>query len=267
MVEFLWGTDLHLDFLKTDDYVRDWAEENFSQYHDAVVLTGDTSLAPLLVHHLKIIRECSGKKVYFVLGNHDAWDGSIEKLRVELENQSLKDEGIVWLGSEQFVPVGNYSALVGHDGWYDALNGDYKNSRFAMNDWFRIREFVNLKCDLVDYCRKLASQSSLHVGNACKSAISAGRKNIVVATHFPPFAEACFHKENPTEETVLPWYSSKTMGDTLLKLSKEHPDVKFTVVCGHTHSYADVSISENLRVVVGGAVYGLPRIFKLGIET
>jgi hypothetical protein len=41
------------------------------------------------------------------------------------------------------------------------------------------------------------------------------------------------------------------------------PDNKITVLCGHTHSSANVKILPNLRVVTGGVRYGWPRVQQM----
>ena len=264
MIDFVWATDIHLDFLE-DDHVVEWVKSNLQpKAGSAILITGDISLAGSLFKHLRMIREHSGKEVYFVLGNHDYWDGSISKLRSELSQ--LEDEGIRWLGNVDYVPFGEKLAVVGHDGWYDALYGDVRKSRFIMNDWFRISEYSGALHDVVSTSRKLAAEGARHVMDGIEKAIQDGREEIVVMTHFPPFAEACMYRGKRSEPSALPWYSSKLMGEILLKAADSNPDISITVLCGHTHSSVQIAPRPNLRVIVGNSDYGKPDSTSIGVS-
>lgn len=263
-IDFVWGTDVHLDCI---DDVSDWAQKNLAPLgSDTILLTGDISVGPSVIDHLKIIREVSGKKVYFVLGNHDYWDTSFASLRRQISDQQLKDDGIVWMGATDFVPFGEKIAIVGHDGWYDALNGDVKKSRFIMKDWFRIVEFAGALRDIVSISRRMAADSALHVETACEKAIANGRDKLIILTHFPPFAEACLYRGRQSEPQALPWYSSRLMGETLIDLAEKHPSISFTVLCGHTHSHCEIGPRPNLRVIVGDSDYGDPTVRMIGVD-
>lgn len=265
-IDFVWATDTHLDCLENDEAVSVWARESLGSLPgEAVLLTGDISISNSVLKHVHLIREQCGKPVYLTFGNHDFWEGSIQKLRAEARSDVLKRQGIVWMGAVDYVPFGKEVALVGHDGWYDALNGDAKNSRFIMKDWFKISEFANL-ADLLTTCRTLAAEGVSHIETSCEKAIIDGRKKILILTHFPPFVEVCFYRGGRSEDHALPWYSSKLMGEALVTLSQKYPHVNFIVLCGHTHSFADVTIRPNLRVVVGNSDYGLPSCTKIGIK-
>lgn len=154
------------------------------------------------------------------------------------------------------------TAVVGHDGWYDAHHGDWKTSDFQMADWHVIQEFRNIngaKQTIVDHARKLAHEGVTHVHNGIKQAVRY-HKNIVVLTHYPPFREAHVHLGKPGEAGALPWFTSKMMGDMLLDAAKAFPQVSFTVLAGHTHGKTDYSPLPNLRVHVGGAEYDRPEL-------
>lgn len=267
-IEFIWGTDIHLDILDDqDDAVEKWIEEKIKPLSsETILLTGDISTGPKVIEHLRKIRSLSEKRILFVFGNHDFWEDSISNIRTKAASEELKNEGITWMGSVNFVPFGKSTALVGHDGWYDAMFGNYVSSRFVMKDWFRILEFKNAFHDLIPACRKLASEAARHVQSSCIKAIADGRKKIVVMTHFPPFEEACFYRGRRSDADALPWYSSKLMGQVLLSLAESNSDVSFTILCGHTHSFADIHVLPNLRVIVGNSDYGYPNVNVIGVE-
>jgi hypothetical protein len=215
-----------------------------------------------------MLRKEVGVPVLFVCGNHCYWGGSIVKVRKSFETDNLAAEGIIWMGGVDFVPFGTSTAIVGHDGWYDGYHGNARGSRFVMNDWFKIDEF-SIKLDMqhiIDVSRHLAMEGAERIRKGCVAAISAGRRRIIIMTHFPPFVDVCLYRGRLSDLHALPWYTSKLMGDTLLDLAGSYPDVSFTVLCGHTHSKAEKQISSNLRVFVGGAEYGAPRHSTVGVE-
>jgi hypothetical protein len=98
-----------------------------------------------------------------------------------------------------------------------------------------------------------------HVANQIKEAVRSKFKSIVVLTHVPPFVEACTYKGRPSDKEFLPYFSSKMMGDTLLRAAKSFPDVHFTVLAGHTHGVGNIRM-DNITVVVGGAEYKNPEV-------
>ena len=87
-------------------------------------------------------------------------------------------------------------------------------------------------------------------------------EHIYVGTHVPPFAEAAVHMGKPSDDNWMPHFSSKKMGDALLKLAQENPTKKITVLCGHTHSAGICNPAPNLEVHTGYAKYNEPRIGK-----
>lgn len=256
-MKILWLTDLHLDFLN-DHQIDEWCVNGPArEEYDIVVITGDTSVGPCLVDHLRSLKARLRKPVFFVCGNHDFWESSWEGLHSRLRDPRLVENGLTWMGTVDFLTLSPAVALVGHDGWYDGRHGKGERSRFVMNDWFKIREFKG-GADLLGTCRRLAKEGAEHVAKGCASALSAGAKEIVILTHFPPFPEVCLYRGRPSEPDALPWYTSAVMGETLVELVTSNRDVNFRVLCGHTHSSADRKILPNLHVIVGSSEYGSP---------
>lgn len=70
-MKLLWLTDIHFGFLAR------LAE----QAPQAVLLGGDLSAAPRLAEDLESIGAALQVPIYFVLGNHDFYYGSIKKVR------------------------------------------------------------------------------------------------------------------------------------------------------------------------------------------
>lgn len=288
MANYAFLTDIHLDCLppeKLEAFLNGLTET--SKDVDGFLISGDISTAPLLEKHLRLVHQACKKSVFFCLGNHDFWYGSIKTLQKKITALSRKS-GLDWpalyyVNAYQYIPLTPDTALVGHDGWYDGLYGDAKGSQFLMNDWFNIQEFNKIngakfsysgprinwigKQKIIELSQELASTAATHVARNIRRAVEDGYKNIIVLTHVPPWREASVHEGKPGEETALPWFTSKLMGQAIEARAEKYPDVKFTVLCGHTHGQVNVAIYQNLTCRVGGADYIDPRVqFTLEIE-
>src|SRR4051794_13094790 len=79
-----WLTDIHLNFVgpgNVDALCRSVLDAGAG----AVLLTGDVAEAPDLVEQLEGLDDRLGLPVYFVLGNHDFYRGSIARVRAAVE--------------------------------------------------------------------------------------------------------------------------------------------------------------------------------------
>ena len=81
----------------------------------------------------------------------------------------------------------------------------------------------------------------------------------LVLTHVPPFRESCWHNGSVSEETWLPGFTCKAVGDLLTSVAESHAKINFTVLCGHTHGSGYVRMSPNLDVHTGFGDYGILR--------
>lgn len=263
-----WATDVHLDFI-TNPQRPFYSIKNMNvfcgllskQNPDAVLFTGDISLSNLLINHLDDIESHLQIPVYFVLGNHDFWGSNFNAVRKKVTSFCNQSQYMNYLSTMSYVMLNKDVALVGHDGWYDALNGDFRNSSFIMNDWSNIGDFANvLSRQTINYdsllmiSRNQASIASYHISLNVKSVISEkSPSKIIIATHVPPFVE-CLNSQ--TE--YFPWYSSKLMGDTILQIAKNNPSVQFEILSGHCHKNYQGNILPNLLFKSGQAEYGNP---------
>jgi Icc protein len=256
-----WATDVHLDFLRNDEKrLVAFAESLVKDNPTGILLTGDISIAKELVYHLSVIERVVQRPVYFVLGNHDYFGGSIEQVRASMRELSNASQFLRYMPVMPYLALTPSTAVVGADGWYDGLYADPIASRFVMTDWNAIHEFREVngnRATIVEKSRKLAHESVQHVHDGIKKA-TRYHKNIVVLTHFPPFAEAHIYEGRRGDADAMPWFTSKIMGDMLLDASKSFPQHTFTVLCGHTHGKIDLQVTNNLRVFVGGADYNQP---------
>src|SRR6202034_3532252 len=80
MKTLAWLTDPHLNFLgheAIDSFCASLAE----QAADAFLITGDIGEAPNVAVYLNILDNHLARPLYFVLGNHDFYRGSIGSVR------------------------------------------------------------------------------------------------------------------------------------------------------------------------------------------
>jgi predicted phosphohydrolase len=275
MARYAWCTDTHLDFISHDTQKLITFVNSIKRLSvDGLLLTGDISVGPQLSEHLGLIEAGLEAPIYFVLGNHDYYHASIENMRGRMKELTNVSQYLKYLPTVPYVPISQSTALVGHDGWYDGLNGDRKNSTFVMSDWSQIQEFYEVagnprelkwgNYDMAAILKKsqeLALEATQHVHDGIKAAIRYHDK-IIVMTHFPPFVESHMHEGRPGGMTALPWYTSKIMGDMLLNAAQTFPNKQFVVLAGHTHGKWDGQIREhkNLHCHVGHADYGRPEV-------
>jgi hypothetical protein len=78
--------------------------------------------------------------IYFVLGNHDFYHGSIAAVRQAVARQSAASRWLHWLPISGVVPLTATTALVGHDSWADGRLGDFLGSEVLLNDYVLIAE-------------------------------------------------------------------------------------------------------------------------------
>lgn len=253
MTKLAWVTDLHFDFLR-DEHIKHFSESIAQTGAEAVVVSGDISVTQKLVYHLSLLESVVKRPVYFVLGNHDYYGGSIQAVRDKMKELTNISQYLRYLPVTPYVALSSTTAIVGHDGWYDAQFGNPLTSNFVMNDWSRIHEFVparGQKNEIITIARGLAHKGVMHVHDAIKAAVKY-YSHIVVVTHFPPFKEAHLYKGKVGDDNAQPWYTSKMMGDMLMSAAKAFPNVKFTVLSGHTHGKYQGQHAPNLIVNVGG---------------
>lgn len=257
MVTLAWATDIHLDFV-SDDEARRLAERLAADGPDGVVLSGDLSVAGSLERHLTLIADVVARPVYFVLGNHDYYGGSLAGVRAAMDALTRRSRWLRWLPATGPIALGDGWSIIGHDGWGDGRAGDPDGSTIWLSDWQYIAELAGLDDDARrqtlaalgdDAARRLATHGA---------AALATSEKLLVVTHVPPFADACWHDGRRSDDAWLPWFTCVAAGDALRTLLAARPDRRALVVCGHTHGAGTLDVLPNLRVLTGGADYGAP---------
>ena len=281
----LWLTDIHLNFLE-DSQVSDYLASLEKLDFDAVWISGDIGEAGNIERYLVRIHEVLQKPVYFVLGNHDYYRGTIKDVRAKIRALCRQNNGLYWLSDTGPIECSPQTALLGHDSWADGRLGDFWNSDLILNDYILIEDFNPWMTDAkregnaielematymdrldgpearqhrLEAMQDLAQEAAAHLRQHLPGALI-HHQNVYFLTHSPPFKDACLHNGSPSSNSGLPHFSSKVVGDTIIEIMKDYPDRKLTVLCGHTHSPVVVRPAPNVVVNVGRGVYSKPEV-------
>ncbi len=265
-MKLAWLTDIHLNFLVADER-QVFYQEILATDCDAVLITGDIAEAPSIVNLLVEMEATIRKLIYFVLGNHDYYKGSVAAVRQSAERITTVNSNLLWLPATGIKHLGNDTILVGQDGWADGRLGDYQNSSVILNDSRMIAELfqaqITGKFSLLDKMQQLADDDAANLKDDLIKAANLHPKKIIVLTHVPPFKEATLHNGKISDDDWMPYFSSKATGDVLLDYAQKNPSIEFLVLCGHTHSRAYFEACDNLVVKTGGAEYYQPAVQEI----
>ena len=263
-MQLAWLTDIHLNFV--DDSQRRLFLESVRDRADAVVISGDIGESHDVGQFLTEMDEVIRKPVYFVLGNHDFYNGSIAKTRLEVAEIARRSKLLEYRTAESVIELTPNTAIVGHDGWADGRFGDYWNSDVIVNDYVLITElsrwFVDYSLDkenLIEDLYTLADEPARHFEKVLLDAAGCYR-NVIALTHVPPFREAAWYEGKVSDDNYLPHFSCKAVGDVLTRVIQAHPQTNLLVLCGHTHGGGRLQVLDNLQVLTGQARYEKPVI-------
>jgi len=258
-MKIIWTTDIHLNFVdsvKLDTFCYRITDLN----PDAVLVGGDIAESGSLINILSTLEEKIQCPIYFVLGNHDYYNGSIENVREKVQEITDNSSYLHYLTSTGIVKLTPDTCLIGHDSWCDGRNGDYANSNVRLNDYVLIKELANLDDQArLKKLNQLGDEAATFFRKQLSQALL-NYQHILILTHVPPFSEACWHEGNLSNDDFLPHFSCKATGDIFVEMMSKHPDKNMTVLCGHTHSGGIAQILPNISVRTGEAVYRQPNI-------
>lgn len=262
MKQLVWVTDIHLNFISMTE-VEAFCHRITSADPDAVLVGGDIGEAPDVAAYLQIIADRLERPIYFVLGNHDFYFGSIARVRSEAAELMRRSEWLRYLPRCGVVELTESTCLIGHDAWGDGRIGDYAGSRVMLNDYRLIEELTGL--DREARLRKLnalGDEAADYLRSLLPEALARFR-NVLALLHVPPFREACWHEGRISDDDWLPHFTCKAVGDLLRDAMRAQPDRQMRVLCGHTHGAGRARILPNLDVKTGGAEYGSPSLQEL----
>ncbi len=283
-----WLTDIHLNFISFIELVT-FVDNVLKEQPDAIIISGDIGEADTVVSYLTELEKLLQKEIFFVLGNHDYYRGSIERVRHDVRIASRHSRHLRWLPDIGIAELTPAVALIGHGSWPDGRLGDWQRSNLLLNDYFYIKEFnqsvriegydstkffkpdpalasalrgQDAKRERLEKMQVLADEAAQYIAGVLPRALESYRQ-VVVVTHAPPFREASWYDGQVSDDIWAPHFSCKAMGDVLRREMESRPHNQMTVLCGHTHGRGEAHILDNLRVLTGGATYGNPSVQRL----
>ncbi|MFM8551684.1 MAG: metallophosphoesterase family protein [Nitrospiraceae bacterium] len=254
-----WVTDIHLNFLDAAE-VRAFCAALRAESPDLVLVGGDIAEADTVERYLKTLADVVLRPIYFVLGNHDFYQGSIPSVRAAMERLCRAENRLTYLSQAGCVTLTQTTGLVGHDGWGDGRLGGYATSTVRLNDHLLIQELRGLDRDeLLVRLKRLGDESAEYLRSVLPQALEK-HERVVLLTHVPPFVEACWHEGKTADGNWAPFFTCKAVGDLLLDVMEKRQDRQLTVLCGHSHGVGRAQLLPNLEVLTGKAEYGAPEV-------
>lgn len=268
MRRLAWATDVHLDMAGENARQR-FFHEIRERDADGLVLTGDIAEAPLWRFRMEELQREIGTRIYFVLGNHDRYLSSFETVDAMVKGLCVNRFGFTYLSSSSWRPfVDPTVVLVGQDGWYDARLGKRGKSPVTLSDFSLISDLKSVALDRTALEATLIALGRNEAADLEQKLerLPAETRRIYVATHVPPFQQACWHEGRISDPDHLPYFTWASGGEVLLAYAQRRPTTTIVVLCGHTHSSGTATILPNLTVHTGGAVYGKPALQPFELE-
>ena len=258
----IWLTDIHLNFVSAEE-TESFLADVRTQQPETILLGGDIGEADTVCDFLTRMADTWNCPIYFVLGNHDFYRGSIAGVRSEVQRLANQSDSLVYLTNEEHPQrLTDSIALIGHDGWADARVGDYMRSTVMMNDYRRIQELApHNKSSRLEALRRYGDEAGAAIERRLRLAVK-DADEIYLLTHLPPFLEACWHDGKISDDEWSPHFTCMAIGHAIRDVMRSRPNQRLTVLCGHTHGSGTCEPLPNVRVITGGADYGAPAMTK-----
>jgi Icc-related predicted phosphoesterase len=257
-----WTTDIHIPHARA-------SETRIAEFYkkmarsDAILIGGDIGEARSTPYILREMEKAIQKPIFFVLGNHDFYRGSVSEVRMDVVQICKASKYLHYLSAEEVVQLTPKVGLVGVDGWGDARAGDYEGSTVSLADFSYILDLSGKSHEQrKKVLERFGDESAQWTRDKLTKAFDL-YKRVIFLTHVPPFVEAGWHRGKIQEPDWQPYFICLAVGKVLRELMTIHKDKKLTVLCGHTHSSGHVKILPNLEVYTGKASYGYPEVQKL----
>ncbi len=254
----LWISDIHLN-RASNDLKRRFLSKLASTRYDAVLITGDISVARDLAGHLaEISAACGKRRVFFVMGNHDYYGSSFAEVDSSVADVCRHHPNLISLGHGEIIELSSNTALIGHRGWFDGRAGMGSRTHITSPDCHQIDDFRGL--NNAAFFRKLGElgdESADYFRQVLPTALMR-YKTVFVATHVPIFTQALRHSGTYCRMDRQPYFANRAAGNAILGMSRYFPNRRLVVCAGHTHSPASVMMSPNLAIRVAGAQPGRP---------
>lgn len=266
MFKLVWITDPHLSCASPTAIGRLW-QRAVAMAPDAIVITGDIAEAGSLDGWLDTIEGVFDVPVYYVLGNHDFYGGSVGQVRARVTARTVSGARTRWLPVAGPVALTATTGLVGHDGWGDGRAGDLATTTVFLNDFLAIedvrvgqRYFPGMPWDRQALAARLAALGDDAAATLRPQLYEALSRfeHVLVATHVPPAQSCAWHEGHTSDDQWAPFFVCEAVGALLVEAADAHPERHITTLCGHTHGSGEAWLRPNLHVRTAGAEYGSP---------
>jgi hypothetical protein len=263
-----WVSDPHLDHCD-EPRRRRFLDELAAARPGVVVVSGDIAEQPTLAQMLGLFAEAVAAPVLFVLGNHDAYRGTVAGAKRVAREAATRHRNLVFLDDGVIWPLSPDTAVVGHSSWYDGRLGDHgPRNRVSLSDFSMVGDLAPIA-----WSRQLLFERFGELGDEAAAAFAAvlpqalaTHRRVIAVTHVPPFAEVSRWAGQPSAADYLPFFTCHAVGECLRGIMTARPDRELLVLSGHTHERAEATILPNLLARSATAVYGRPTFQMLSLD-
>lgn len=259
---YSWATDLHLD-LAESQVILDWVESAKEEKSEALFICGDITEDGTTLERIVALQDEIARPLFFILGNHDFYGGSIREIRESISRGVCTHPQITYLTAEKEpISLGEGVVLIGDDGLADGRAGDFLSSSVKLRDYEEIAELSSLDkkqrlARLTEFGMAARERLRGKLHAACRQA-----RHVILLLHAPPFVEASLYDNQSADANWAPHFTSHLIGELILEVLPHYPQTSLLVLAGHTHHSARFSPLSNVEVIVGGATYGRPSLQK-----
>jgi len=263
MRRLVWCTDIHLNFAEPAT-LTGFVDRLRAADPDVVLIGGDIAEATDVTGYLEWLDHNLQRPLFFVLGNHDFYFGSVAAVRDEVRSLCARHHNLVYLtDAEEVIELTETTGLVGHDGWADGRLGDYERSMIMLNDYKLIDELAGVNKERRwPLLQAMGDEAAAAIRRRLPTALER-YPSVYLLTHVPPLREACWYNGAISNDEWAPHFTCKAVGDAILEVMADFPQRQLTVLCGHTHGSGEAHPLPNVWIYTGAAVYGFPTINRV----
>ena len=218
MTKIVWLTDIHLNFVEEKPR-QAFLSDVRNAKPDVVLIGGDIGEAHSVTGYLKLLDDCWGLPIYFVLGNHDFYFGAIRSVRETVTRLCQHRANLHFLTSAKSpVQLAGHVGLIGHDGWADGRSGNYEQSSILLNDYRLIEELSECsKQTRRQRLESLGDEAADHTRSLLTMALEQ-HSSVYLLTHVPPVREACWYEDRVSDDNWAPHFTCVAMGQAMLEV-------------------------------------------------
>jgi hypothetical protein len=255
MKRYVWYSDPHLNMSVLPWMKRFFVRRLEGLHADGLFLSGDISSGKNLENDLRYLARNFPGPIYFVLGNHDYHGRYMDSVHDDVRRLCDFYPNLHWLTESDVVSLNEDVALIGAEGWYDALSGDPSYLKWT-TDWLLTHDLRVLP-DMesrIKFFRHLAEMSANQLEKKLVDSLES-HKTIFIVTHFPPWKEATRAVGTKMEKFWLPYNANTVLGQMIERVMEGRKKKRVIVLAGHTHTPCKVRVSNSIECVVARASY------------